>query len=370
MPGGFDPFPRRPGSRSARNVEALTKSMLRQRGTAYTDDPNSFVWLQSTCIARAIASAWETNQRLANQFDPYRTTDFLPRWEKIYGISPPPGATFSQRRTAVAARWILIGKAATRSGFEDVLRTLLPNTFVTVHYLSNHWAVNRTAENVFYPDTGTPFGTHPSHGTDPTSSNALGNWSSTIHHIAIELTQPSWMPNEDYYREARSIYSGILDVFLPTWTTFSAFKSNGETFEGFYLDAAGNLDNQAVGIVSSGLVVVNGGPVTQRIFPYLFVAGATGSTSSGKVYANFYGFEFSGGPTAITITLATGTAADTWGVLRQGTDPYAGGSAVPFHNNLILAALPDGAYTLEVSANATSTLGTSPGTVTITITSP
>lgn len=365
MPGGFDPFPRRPGGRRGRNIEVLTQSVHAQRGTAYSQSTNSFVWLESHVIARCIAESWETNQRLANQFDPYRATDFLPRWERIYGIVPPFGANESQRRAAVAARWILAGKKATPLGMEDVLRTLLPNTFVRVHYLPNRWAFDRTPEDVLAGGTNTPLGTHPSAGTDPTNSNAPGNWSSTVHHVAIELQQPSWMSDAAYHLEAKAIYSGVLDAFLPSWTTFSAFK--GPTL-GFFLDAAGNLDNQAIGIVSYGELVINGGAITRPILPYLFVAGATGGDPAGDVYANFYGLTI-GSPTAVTISLSTGTATDTWGVLRSGTDPYAGAtiSSFPSSDSRTLAA---GSYTLEVSDNGPDTFGASPGTVIVQITSP
>ena len=365
MPGGFDPFPRRPGSRGGRNIETLTQSMIAQRGTAYSSDPNSIVWLESTCLARAIATGWETNQKLANQFDPYRASDFLPRWEKIYGITPPAGATESDRRTAVAARWVLIGQRSNLGGLQALLQTLLPNTFVSVHYLPNKWAVNQTPVDVFptgVPNTPTPPGTHPSAGT--------GNWTSTVHHIAIELQQPSWMSDEAYHREARSIYSGVLDSFVPAWVTFSAFKRDSNGRIAFMVDAAGNLDNEAIGIVSYGAVVVNGGGWTQKIFPYLFAAGSTGASSTGRVYANFYGFKLTGGPTHLTITLAVGTAGDTWGVLRTGTDPYTGTLVASFHNSQVVTAAADGDYTLEVSANANSTLGVSPGTITTTIASP
>lgn len=365
MPGGFDPFPRRPGGRRGRNVETLTKSLLAQRGTAYSTDPSSFVWLESTCTARAIATGWETNQKLANQFDPYRASDFLPRWERIYGITPPAGATESDRRTAVAARWIMIGKRSDPGGLQALLQTLLPNTFVQVHYLSNHWAVNKTPGAVFYPDAGTPLGTHPSTG-------AAGDWSSTGHHIAIELQQPSWMSDEAYHREARSVYSGVLDSFVPAWVTFSSFKRAADGTISFFLDSSGNLDNNALGIISYGYVVVNGGAVTQKVFPYLFTTGATGASSNGRVYANFYGFALTAG-VHYTFTLAVGTAADTWGriiALGADLDPYTGGSSASFHNTAGFTSGAGGNYALEVSANADSTLGTSPGTISITVASP
>jgi hypothetical protein len=84
----------------------------------------SNVWLEDAATARGIDSAWSTNVRGSNEFDPRRTQAMLPRWEAIFGIVPPRGATPAQRRAAVTFAFQALGKSPTPGQITDDLTYL------------------------------------------------------------------------------------------------------------------------------------------------------------------------------------------------------------------------------------------------------
>src|SRR5690348_510827 len=104
MSGGFNPSPEKFGASKGHIEEALLEALLETDGTALSKEVSSYVYAERFAEARTIAYLWHLNQRMANQWDPRRMTDFLPRWERIYGIRPLSSDTDVDRRAKVKAK--------------------------------------------------------------------------------------------------------------------------------------------------------------------------------------------------------------------------------------------------------------------------
>lgn len=225
--GGLSPgFERGGGGRPP--LQSIVDSISAQLGTAYnTDDHTGIVYIRVQALARCIWAAWEQNQRLANQWDPLRMTDFLSRWEKIFAVPPSPGDTLTARRARVGVAMARVGEANGRAVY-DVCKAFLGTCFVSIVTTPS------TTANVWTP-TGWPMGTHPSGATDPT-------WYSSVAHIDVMATQPATMPDDEYYRTVASV-KPALDIILPSWVTFDVLR-DGAGGLGFFLDDPHNLDNE------------------------------------------------------------------------------------------------------------------------------
>lgn len=237
MFGGFAPYPRRFGGGKPR-LQIVHESLNAQRGTALdASNPDTIVWLENHAIARALTfDGWGTNERLALQWDPRRTTDLLPRWEKIFAIAVPPRATEYERRTELVRRWRRFGDVANHAKLTAVLADRLGDFFVAVEYISPSKAV------IHVPDGSYPWGTVV----------AGIPWYSTVAHVLVLLQKPPGATEADFYAAA-ALVGPALDPFLAAWDTFDWYRApaagapitvpGGPSQAGFYLDNASNLDN-------------------------------------------------------------------------------------------------------------------------------
>ena len=252
--GGLSPSPERSGG-GRTVVGRVLDSLNAQMGTAYDTTQPSNVYLKNMGRARAIAECWSTNARLANQWDPTRMTDFVARWEKIYGLYPLPTDTMVDRRARIQAAVLRVAQFPSYQAVVDQLTLTLGVVFVSVTH---------TGTNAANPTVG-PGGvvTSPS-GPAVVVSPALGNttssvdWASTVAHVAVQVKQPVGMLDVDFYVVCGKIFP-ILDSWLPAWVTFDWYRvlHTNATVTGFWLDgdpvnaAAGatlvNLDNEVFG---------------------------------------------------------------------------------------------------------------------------
>lgn len=238
--GGYSPYPRRFGGGGKPRLQVIHEGLNAQRGTAYSQDRESTVWLENHAIARAISAEWGTAQRLANQTDPYRMTDMLSRWERILAIPVPADATEAERRAEVAARMARAGKDVNHAHIYTELTRVLGDFFYAIEYIDIANAV------VHVPD-----------GTYPWGTVAAGApWYSTVAHVLVRMQQPEGYTAAEYW-ERRGAAATILDAMLPVWVSYDLYReavegtsydvSGGPSAAGFFLDEP-NLDLLVFGV--------------------------------------------------------------------------------------------------------------------------
>ena len=229
--GQFNPSPTKTGAEKGHIQEALVNAFVEADGTALDGDLTSYNYAEHLAESRCIAYLWDLNTRLANQWDPLRVTDFLPRWETILGIIPPAGATLVSRRAAIATKEAAHGKPGTQQVAGDILRTVLGAIFVGFVNTGSAQAQGFVKGGVSVPGGVTL----PDGGTV--------TWSSTIANVMVQTQEVAGMSDAAFYAAVAQI-QGYFDCLLPAWVTCDWFR-NGPNGSGFYLDDAFNLDNEA-----------------------------------------------------------------------------------------------------------------------------
>lgn len=135
--GSFFPFPRRFGG-GLNRLQAITNNLNAARGNAYdTSTWGSSVSIENRAIARFLDARWATNDRAASQFDPTRTQDLIPRWQRIFNIFSLPTDPASTQRNALAFKWAAIGKSPTYNQIVADLTTLMGPVFVGIVHTSS-----------------------------------------------------------------------------------------------------------------------------------------------------------------------------------------------------------------------------------------
>lgn len=229
--GNFNPQALRFGASSGTNLEAILDELRQGMGTSFDVDRGSVTWVYLNALARVMNDVFEQNQRLANQWDPDRMTDFLERWEIILGIIPIPTDTLVERRRKVELKFQNFGQAATLQIVQDLLSAILTDdVFVQIiHNLSTN------------PETGVaiPGGAIiPGGATIPD-----GEWYSDVSYLPIKVTQPSYMDDLTFYQTVGQIFS-FLDTLMPAWVTYDWFRQASDGSNTFILDDERNLDNE------------------------------------------------------------------------------------------------------------------------------
>lgn len=228
--GGYHPAPSRDGG-GVPSEKRIHEALNRARGTGYDGETAATaVSIENMAYARAITDVWETNKRAANQFDPARMTDMLPRWERILGLYPLPTDSDVARRAAVAEKFARFGKVPTRQRIYDELESLLGDVFVNLYTITIADSVQRWA------------------GSSPASSTLFY---STVCHFLIKTTKPSGYTEGDFSRAVALIHPRM-DALIPAWCTWDWYRNLDElggnswatdTSAGWFLDEELNLAN-------------------------------------------------------------------------------------------------------------------------------
>ncbi len=234
--GGLTPFPKRFGGGTPR-AKGLLDSLNKGRGTGLdTAAWSSPIYGENIVAARAIASAWSTNQRLANIWDARRmSADMIPRWETIRAVTPSVGDSDLVRRERLLAIEANAGITPKHNVLEALLIAALGDVFVALEYISLANAV------INVPDGSYPFGT----------PNTVVPWSSSVANILIRLQKPADMTEAEFYAAAGRVHQ-VLDPVVSGWTTYTWYRPGpvsvnvpgGPSAGGFYLDDERNLDFQ------------------------------------------------------------------------------------------------------------------------------
>lgn len=241
--GGYHPLPKRFGGNRHEGkplLEVVHQSLNAQRGAAFDmDSTTSIANVETMAWARAIAyDGWEVNARLGHQWDARRTTDMLPRWERIFKINPAPGTSGRERRAELLRRWGRFGGIANHARLTTALEDVLGDYFVAVEYISLANAVVTMPDNTYPVEWGTVAEGAP--------------WSSTVAHILVRLQKPTGATEAQFYEAAGKVVT-TLDPIVSAFVTFDWYRapdtgasvdvSGGPSAGGFYLDDEHNLDN-------------------------------------------------------------------------------------------------------------------------------
>jgi hypothetical protein len=227
MSGAFNPHPLQFGQQSQKIIEQLQTGLADAQGTALATEQGTVAWVENHATARVVAELANAAQKLANQWDPLKTTDFLERWERILGIVPSPTESDNERRMNLLLKLSLSGEAPTYQVVYDFIKDLLGNLFVTIINTSSNDANSSIPGGLVIP-----------------GGAILGNddWRSSISYMAIETFKPDNVEYYQFYNIVNKIFI-YLPYFLPAWCTFDWFL-DGPNGIGFYLDQDYNLDNQ------------------------------------------------------------------------------------------------------------------------------
>lgn len=241
--GGYHPHPKRFGGNKYEGkplLQIVHESLNAQRGAAFdTDSETSIAAVETMAWARAIVfDGWELNARLGHQWDARRTTDMLPRWERIFKIRPPQGATGKARRDELVLRWGRFGGVSNHARLTTALSEALGDYFYAVEYIDLDHAA------VYVPD-----------GTYPWGSVVAGYpWGSTVARILVRLQRPTGATDSEFYGAAGKVVT-TLDPIVSAFVTFDWYRAptggapiteGGLTAAGFYLDQPANLDNHVL----------------------------------------------------------------------------------------------------------------------------
>lgn len=226
--GAFNPSPLRTGASSGTLIEYFLATLNEGLGTAYNPVLGTAIYKENLAIARALGALVAFGERIGNQADPFKLTDFLETWEEIFRIKPGFNDSLESRRATVAFRMSLIGMSPDLGTFTSVVRQILPNTFVRVELIPSTKA-----------NTHVPLGANVPGGINVPPD---GFWSSSISHILIVTQKPATMTENEFYAEVGRLYA-YAHLILPGWATFDWVR-DGASGAGFYLDEEHNLDNQ------------------------------------------------------------------------------------------------------------------------------
>lgn len=218
-------------------VRLIFQALAAARGTALNaSDPSTAASVETLAVARQISAAWDTNDRLALQWDARRMSPaMLTRWEKIYAITPDPADDLVTRRARLAKAQARVGRAAILTALSADLQEALGAVFIALEFISPDNAV------ITVPDVSYPFGL-----VVPGSP-----WSSTASSILVRVEQPAGYSAGDFY-EAVGRIANVLEPAIPSWVTWHWYRApefgapinvvGGPSAAGFYLDER-NLNN-------------------------------------------------------------------------------------------------------------------------------
>ncbi len=305
--GGFRPSPERTGG--AKPIfQIVLESINAQMGTAYdTDSQTSPVFMRNLALARCICDVINAGEKMKNQFDPDRMSEFIPRWEAIMGIVSGPTDTQMARKRRIKARFARIGRQPTRQAILDLLTEEMapitvyltndtpetanfgwPYTMGRVYSLGTTppavtvsgdpdgtellriiipvGGILGVAEFQYSLDGGDTYNgvnilttaTFPIPGTPLTIEFPAGTYNTDNIYYSQAYGDADWFSSialfsiqgtapdgmtDEEYYSRIGSAWNVLDSYAPVWADFN-FTRDSEFGAGFYLDTEHNLDNQ------------------------------------------------------------------------------------------------------------------------------
>lgn len=229
--GGFYPGPSRTGGAYPLTRRVL-ESLQRGRGSAWSAQPGTAVYIENLAIARAIAwDVYEAGQRMANNFTPWGATvnGLLPRWEAIFAIYPLSSDTQGVRQARLAGAWANMVTENRPQDIRDALKAALGPVYVGVTVPPAPadavvwWPAGATAD---LPNAQT--------------STAAVPWYSQVCHASVEVQVPTGWTLQTVY-DAIAKIGPILDTDIRAWETWDFWGVDSDDgAAGFYLDSSTN----------------------------------------------------------------------------------------------------------------------------------
>lgn len=226
---GTNPYPIRFGGSKDSLYAVLLDSLQEAMGDGFSVDDDAMIAAELVADSRALSDLFLTNQRLANQWDPDRMTDFLARWEAIYGLSPTPDMSDNQRRVQVKLKRQAIGRLNNNSSVYDLLVEVLGDAFVSL-----------TPGNPSLQSSQIPGGLVIPGG----ATLKDGAYSSHVAQIFVHVEKPDSMSALEF-AEAKAQVGAILNSILPAWTNWTLYQNSSDGIASFKLDEP-NLDIEAL----------------------------------------------------------------------------------------------------------------------------
>jgi Uncharacterised protein conserved in bacteria (DUF2313) len=226
--GKFAPFPERFGGSTDSILEVLLRTLQENLGDAFSTDDDAYVTAELVADSRALGDLFNSIERLRSQWDPDRMTDFLPRWEQIFRLSPAPDASLVSRRAAVKLRMQAIGKSGNQQRIYDVLSTILGDALVSM-------VPGNTTDQI---------GSIPGGLAIPGGPTLVdGPFCSWVAALFIHVEKPSSMSAKDF-ENAKADVRPILNKTLAAWTDYVIYQNSSDGVRGFKLDEP-DLDIEA-----------------------------------------------------------------------------------------------------------------------------
>src|SRR5690606_12982551 len=96
-------------------------------GSAFSTEPGSIQYIETLAYSHALVYLWSVSQRFKNNSIPSKMTDFLERYEKMYGLFPKDNETLEQRRKNLQIKMSMRGKYASHGETSTLLSSILPD---------------------------------------------------------------------------------------------------------------------------------------------------------------------------------------------------------------------------------------------------
>ena len=232
--GGFYPGPSRTGGAYPLTRRVL-ESLQGGRGSAWSTQPGTAVYVENLAYARAIAfDLYEVSQRMANQFTPYGATvdGLLPRWEAIFGLHPLSTDTEQVRQARLAGAWANMVETNRLQQISDNLTAALGPAFVGISPV-----VPPSDSVVWWPAGPGAMGL----GSAVKSTPAVP-WYNSSCCVRIQLQVPAGWTLQQFH-DARAMVGPLVDPVIRAWETWVTWVANpaGQPPIGFYFNQP-NLD--------------------------------------------------------------------------------------------------------------------------------
>lgn len=215
MFGNGLPYPYRCIPASKHPLVVLERDFIQSLGSGLANGKNPILRAKYHAIARFLWELFENNVRLANQFNPETMTDFLSRWENIYGLTYNSFLSDSERRQAVADKLLQYNSIANNYGLYLLATTVLGDAFVDIEFTTPDFAAAQGTATV-------PGGIAGTYGGTVYQDD---DWRSAVSFIRVVVTRGN-MPAGDYaFRLHR--FKLIVQNFMPAWTMVHVNQSGG-----------------------------------------------------------------------------------------------------------------------------------------------